>query len=342
MRAARLLAGFDRLTIEDLPRPVPKGRQVLVKVAGAGVCRSDLHVIDGEFDHLVRRPVTAGHEISGWVVEHGPDADSPPTGTSVSVMVGWGCGDCHWCLHGHEQLCPSGREAGSTADGGFAEYVLVPDGRFLVPLGALDPIIATPLGCAALSAFAGVRRVLPYLREGGALVIIGCGGLGQFAIHYAARLSSAAIIAADPRPQARLQALKLGAHHALDTGPQTDLEVADLCGPLGARAVIDFVGSNQSLALAATITGPRGCIALMGLAGGVIEVGFESLAPEASLTTVVAGTIADLHEVVQLAQSGLPEIPITTYPLERIGEAISDLRAGLIEGRAVIVPGGQT
>jgi len=340
MRAARLLPAADELVVMNLPRPTPIGSEVLVEVVGAGVCRSDIHVLDGRWDHLVQRPVTCGHEISGWVVELGPQAVGPAVGTAVAVMVGWGCGDCAWCAAGHEQLCPNGREAGSTADGGFADLVLVPDGRFLIPLGNVDPIAATPLGCAALSAYAGVMRVLPYLRQGGALAVIGCGGLGQFAIHYAARCSDATIIAVDPRPTAREQARALGAHHVFDADEVTEQQIGEFVGPLGVRATIDFVGSDQSLALAAAVTGPRGCIALMGLGGGSINVDFHSLAPEACLTTVVAGTIADLTEVVRLARVGLPPIPLTTYPLEQINEAIADLRAGRIDGRAVIVPGG--
>ena len=238
MRAARLHPGSNRLLIEELPRPRPQGSEVLVEVVGAGVCRSDVHVLDGQWDHLVRRPVTCGHEIAGRVAELGPQAAGPSPGTAVAVMVGWGCGVCHWCASGHEQLCPQGREAGSTADGGFAEYVLVPDARFLIPLGALDPIAATPLGCAALSAYAGVQRVLPRLSDDGTLVIIGCGGLGQFAIHYARALSTARVVAVDPRPQARRAALALGAQQAIDVevDPRgAKQQVLQLCGPLGAR-----------------------------------------------------------------------------------------------------------
>lgn len=339
MRAARLLPGADRLTIVDLPRPRPQAAQVLVEVAGAGLCRSDLHVLDGQWDHLVQRPVTCGHEITGRVAELGPMASHPAVGTPVAVMVGWGCGSCHWCERGHQQLCPAGREAGSTADGGFADIVLVPDGRFLIPLGGIDPIAATPLGCAALSAYAGVQRVLPSLQSGGPLVVIGCGGLGQFAVHYARRLGTAPVIAVDPRHSAREQALSLGAWQAIDNRADASRRIAELSAPTGASAVIDFVGSDQSLALAASVIGPRGCIALMGLGGGSLAFDFQALAPEATLTTVVAGTIADLTEVVRLAQDGLPAIPLTTYPLDRIDAAIDDLRAGRIEGRAVIVPG---
>jgi len=337
MRAARLLLDRDDLVIEEVPTPVPQAGEVLVQVVGAGVCRSDLHILDGAFAESVRRPVTAGHEISGIVTAIGPTARID-VGTPVAVMVGWGCGTCHWCRHGHEQLCPTGREAGSSADGGFAESVLVPDARFLVPLGSIPALNATPLGCAALSAYAAVRRVLPVLVAGSTVVIIGAGGLGQFAIHYARRLSDARVIAVDQRPIALDRASIAGAHQIVLDDPGAARSIGEACGPLGARAVIDFVGSDATLRLAAAITGPRGIIALLGLAGGSIPIGFTTLAPEATFTTVVAGTIGDLTEVVRLGQTGLLDIPRYPYPLDRVNDALADLRAGRIDGRAVIVP----
>lgn len=334
MRAARLLPGRDRLVIEQVPRPVPADHEVLVKVSGAGVCRSDIHVLDGLFEHSVARPVTPGHEIAGVVEEIGPGVTSIGVGEAVVVMVGWGCGSCHWCRSGHEQICPNGREAGATVDGGFAEFVLVPHERFAVPIRAIPLAEATPLGCAALSAYAGVQRVLPALAQGGALVVIGAGGLGQYAVHLARRLSDARIIAVDTRPESREQALAAGAHHAV-----TDRsDIRDLCEPLGARAVLDFVGTDATLALAAEAVGPRGVIALLGLAGGTLTLGFETLAPEASFTTVVAGTLADLVSLVDVYQSDRLAVPLHPYSLDAVNDALADLRAGRIVGRAVITP----
>src|SRR2546426_12834423 len=108
MRAARLHEGESRLRLDDVPVPKPSGDQVLVRVAGAGVCHSDLHVLDGLFDDLMRRPVTMGHEIAGWVERVGPETRDLEVGEPVAVMVGWGCGYCEWCVSGHEQLCPRG------------------------------------------------------------------------------------------------------------------------------------------------------------------------------------------------------------------------------------------
>jgi alcohol dehydrogenase, propanol-preferring len=336
MLAARLHAGESRLRLEDVPVPEPAGDEVLVRVAAAGVCRSDLHVLDGVFDELVSPPVTMGHEIAGRVAALGGEAAGLAVGDAVAVMVGWGCGSCSWCAAGHEQLCPGGREAGATADGGFAEYVLVPHARFLVPLGALDPIEATPLGCAGITAYAAVKRVSPNLVGGGTAVFIGVGGLGGIAVQLARTLSGATLVAVDVDEKALARARELGADHAVLAGPDAAAAVRELAG--GAEAVVDFVGSDDSLALAADVVAPRGIVALLGLAGGTLPFDFFRLAPEASLTTVVAGTVRDLQEVVALARAGRVRSSIQTYPLRAVNDALDDLRHGRIAGRAVVVP----
>ena len=341
MRAARLHRGARTLAIEDVETPSPVDEQILVRVAGAGVCHSDLHVLDGLFDDQLRFPVTMGHEIAGYVETTGPRVRDLEAGQAVVVMVGWGCGHCEWCVSGHEQICPIGDEAGATVDGGFAEFVLVPHRRHVVPLGELDPLQATPFGCAALCAYAAVKRVRPHLPGGTALVIIGIGGLGQYGVQFARALTGARIIAVDMRNEHQARGLALGADHALPSGPDVRESIHELTGGRGAAAVIDFVGTNESLALAADVVSARGLVALLGLAGGTIPFGFFSAAPEASFTTVVAGTVLDLQEVVRIAQAGRLESKTTAYQLEAINDALDALRAGQIEGRAIVTPGGK-
>lgn len=338
MRAARLLPGAQGIRVVDVPVPEPFGTAVRVRVVASGVCRSDVHTVDGLFDHLVRRPVTLGHEVSGVVDAVGPEARGLEVGTPVVVMVGWGCGSCEWCRAGLEQICPDGDEAGSTRDGGFAEFMLVPHPRYLVPLGGIDPLVATPFGCAALSALAAVKRVLPHLGVGSSVAVLGTGGLGTYAVHYAARLSRARVLAVDQRPTALDGALRAGADDGVVAGPAALAALLAVTGGRGCDAVLDFVGSDDSLALAAGLVARRGIVALLGLAGGRLSFGFEALAPEASLTTVVAGTAADLREVVELASSHPLPVPQAAFPLEDVEQAIDELRAGRIQGRAVLVP----
>jgi propanol-preferring alcohol dehydrogenase len=341
MRAARLHRGAGSLVLEDVATPAPVGDQVLVRVAGAGVCHSDLHVLDGLFDEQMRYPVTMGHEIAGRVEAVGPDARGLEVGEPVVVMVGWGCGHCEWCVSGHEQLCPTGDEAGATVDGGFAEFVLVPHRRHVVPLGAVDPLEATPFGCAALCAYAAVKRVRPHLGGGSALVVVGIGGLGQYGLQLARLLSGATIIAVDTTEERLARARDLGADHGVLAGADAGAAVDELTNGRGAEAVIDFVGSGDTLALAARAVGRRGLVALLGLAGGTVPFGFFSAAPEAAFTTVVAGTVLDLQEVVRIAQTGALRTTTTAFPLEAINDALDALRAGRIEGRAIVIPGGE-
>lgn len=342
MRAARLHPGESRLRIEDVPAPGATGDQVVVRVVGAGVCHSDLHLLDGMFAEIMRLPVTMGHEIAGRVEAVGPDVRDLEPGAPVVVMVAWGCGHCRWCVSGHEQLCPAGDEAGATVDGGFAELVLVPHRRHVVPLGSLGPLEASPFGCAALCSYAAVKRVRPLLGGGSSLVVIGIGGLGQYGVQFARRLTGAEVIAVDLEARRLERARALGADHGVLAGSGAADEIRELTSGSGADAVIDFVGTDDTLALAGRVVGSRGQVALLGLAGGAIPFSFSSLAPEASLTTVVAGTVFDLQEVVRIAQTGCLAAELETYPLDVINQALDDLRAGKIAGRAVITPQGES
>jgi propanol-preferring alcohol dehydrogenase len=336
--AARLHPGESRLRLEEVPIPEPEADEVLVRVVGAGVCRSDIHVLDGHFDDLVRRPVTLGHEIAGRVSSIGSQVHDLELGEPVVVGVGWGCGHCDSCVSGHEQLCPAGDEAGATLDGGFAEYVLVPHRRHVVALGDLDPLEATPYGCAALCSYAAAKRVRPHLSGGSTCVILGGGGLGQYGVQFVRLLSGASVIVVEPRTELGTTLEALGADHVLAPGPEVAQAVLGLTGGRGVEAVVDLVGSDESLALAARIVGARGVVALLGLSGGQVPFSFSAAAPEAAFTTVVAGTTIDLHEVVRLGRAGRFSGAIRTYPLARIDDALDDLRAGRVEGRAVVTP----
>ena len=339
MRAARLHAFGEPLRVEDVAIPDPEADQVLVKVAGAGVCRSDLYVIDGDLPEAVRLPITMGHEIAGRVQALGPAVqDRVRVGEAVAVMVGWGCGACEWCVTGHEQICSHGDEAGSTLNGGFAEYVLVPHPRHLVPLGDLDPVEAAPLGDAGISSYAAVRRVRSVLVGGSTLVVIGAGGLGQMAVQIARELTAARVIAVDRRAEQLETATAFGAEETILAGDSPVERVHELTQGEGAHAVLDFVGTDETLSLATAVVRQRGAIGLLGLAGGNVPFGFYSQAPEAVLTTIYAGTRDDLDGVVALARAGRISTSVTRYPLDAVNDVLALLREDKISGRAVLVP----
>ncbi|HYI67301.1 MAG TPA: alcohol dehydrogenase catalytic domain-containing protein [Candidatus Limnocylindrales bacterium] len=339
MRAVRLHAVGEELRFEDVPMPEPAGSEVRIRIAGCGVCHTDLHVVDGT-QTRVELPVTLGHEVAGWVDAVGPAAEGTfAIGDAVVVHGGWGCGECGDCRAGDEQRCERAVAPGFQANGGYAEAMLVPHPRHLVPLGSLDPVRAAPLADAGVTPYRAVRRAERWLVAGARVLQIGSGGLGQFALQYlrlvpqAGRGLIVGVSEVSPDPLAR--AADLGADYGLLGGePETWIEA--LGGP--ASVVIDFVGTDATLALAASTVAPDGLVVLVGEAGGSMPFAFDRIPIESWLTTVAWGSHEDLRRVVALAQSGQLQWEVETVPLAEAAAAHARLRAGNAPGRLVLVP----
>ena len=339
MRAVRLHAVGEELHVEELPMPEPAGTEVRIRVAGCGVCHTDLHVVDGT-QTRVELPVTLGHEVAGWVDAVGPAAESQiAIGDAVVVHGGWGCGECRECLAGAEQRCERSVAPGFQADGGYAEAMLVPHPRHLVPLGSLDPVRAAPLADAGVTPYRAVRRADRWLVPGARVLLIGGGGLGQFALQYLRLVPDAGrelIIGISELSRQRLaRAKELGADIGLlEGGPEGWIEA--LGGP--ADVVLDFVGTDETLADAAAVVAPDGLVVLVGEAGGSMPFGFDRVPIESWLTTVAWGSNDDLGSVVALAETGKLQWDVETLPLGEVATAHSRLRAGDVPGRLVLVP----
>lgn len=316
MRAIVLREFGQPLMLEERPEPVRRAGELLVRVKGAGVCGSDLHIASGRVP--VRLPLVLGHEIAGTCQELG----------DVLVYAAWGCGDCRFCLAGEEQLCPEAAEAGWARDGGFADALLVPARRHLFPLDGLDPVRAAPLADAGLTPYRAVRRVAALLTGDAVAVVIGAGGLGQFAIQYLRLLTGAHVVAVDTDERKRARALELGADEAL---PSEALERP-------ARVILDFVGSDDTLALAGRKIETGGTIMLVGEAGGHLSYDFRALPFEATLTTSVWGSRDDLRAVIELAHRGELSWDVETLSLESANDALDRLRQGTVAGRLVLIP----
>ncbi len=287
-----------------------------MRVLGCGVCHSDVSLADGVFEAPL--PLVLGHEIAGYAEGLG----------NVLVYASWGCGRCAFCQAGQEQLCPEAEQAGWTCDGGYAEWVRVPSRRYLIPLGDLDPVQAAPLADAGLTPYRAVRRALPWLQAGSGALVIGSGGLGQFAIQYLKLFSAVAVVAVE-RNRSKFAYVR-------DLGADEVLHPTGKIPPV--RAVFDFVGSRASLRLGLQALEPGGLLVQVGASGGHILFGFDRVPSEAHLTNSVWGSLQELGEVVELARAGKLRWSVESVPLQRANEALDRLRRGRVMGRLVLVP----
>jgi propanol-preferring alcohol dehydrogenase len=340
MLATRLHAPREAVRLEQIDRPDPSDDEVGIRVAGCGVCRTDLHIIDG-VQQRVTLPLTLGHEVAGWIEAVGsPDGLAMAgleLGQPVIVAGGWGCGTCAQCTAGAEQRCALAASPGFQRDGGYAEAMLVPHPRHLVPLGNLDPLHAAPLADAGLTTFRAVRRATRWVRAGARIAIFGGGGLGQFALQYVRLLGGdrARVVVVDPEQGRRARALVLGADEAIPGADHPAL-LAALGGPVD--LVLDLVGSNDTLGAAAAALAPDGLIMLVGEAGGELIAGFDRIPVESWFTTTAWGSRDDLAEVVRLAIAGDLRWEVEAVSLADVNSALDRVRAADTAGRIVLVP----
>jgi propanol-preferring alcohol dehydrogenase len=349
VRALRLGGWQQEPQLMDVPQPEAGPGQVVIKIGGAGACHSDLHVMHdypaGQIPWEL--PFTLGHENAGWVHQVGQGVLGLEQGQPVAVYGPWGCGACARCAPGMEIYCEDvahayvpGGGGGLGADGGFAEYMLIPDPRFVLPLPeGLDPVHAAPLTDAGLTPYHAVRRSLPKLLPGSHAVVIGVGGLGHLGVQILKALTAANVIAVDVRPEALELARSCGADVAIMSDALTAERVREETKGRGADVVLDFVGVDATLALAGHSVRTMGDLTIVGAAGGSLPAGFYTLPYEASVQSVVWGSRPELAEVLTLAARGLLTPQVTTFGLDDAMAAYGQMSEGKLAGRAVIVPG---
>jgi propanol-preferring alcohol dehydrogenase len=276
MRAARLHETGKPLRVDEVDVPDVDGDEVLIRIGGAGVCHTDVHIRSGEFPlpPEMGLPLTLGHENAGTVEAVGPDVVGLTEGDAVAVFGGRGCGRCRICLQGDEQVCNMGLWV---AGGGYAEFMHVPASRLLIKLEGLDPAEAAPLADAGLTPYRAIKKVLPYLHPGCAVVLIGIGGLGHLAIQILKALSPASrIVAVDVSAEKLQAATDLGADRVIDGRGDVGAEVHGITGGEGARAVIDLVGTDATLRNAAAAAGRKGIIVGVGIRSSRTATGDRS------------------------------------------------------------------
>lgn len=347
MKAYQFVGWGKPPELREVPVPAPGPGQVLIRVAGAGACHSDLHLQDFAPGLLpYDLPFTLGHENAGWVEALGPGVERLKKGDPVLVYGPWGCGTCRPCQMGYETYCERSAElrnagGGLGRDGGMAEYMLVPRARWLVPLPpSLDPRLAAPLADAGLTPYHAVKRALPRLPGGATAVVIGAGGLGQMGIQLLRVLSGARVVAVDTSEAKLATARELGADEAMRPGDDAARRIKDLTRGEGAEVVIDMVGSDATLALSAAAARRMGQITIVGIAGGTLPVSFFAVPQECDIATTYWGTLPELTEVVALAAMKRVRLEAETFPLAGAPEAYQRMREGKLRGRAVVTPNG--
>jgi len=351
MRAVRLPAPGRAPAVERVRAPEPRGTEVLVRVEAAGLCHSDLHVVDHRPDWFARTGFTLGHEVAGHVAGSGPQAAGLDTGLEagrrVAVYGPWGCGGCGSCVGGSENYCERRGElgwagAGLGVDGGMAGYILVPSPRHLAPIGDLDAAQAAALCDAGLTSYHAITGtdLDARLDANTTVAVIGVGGLGHVAIQLLRALTSSRVLALDVREEALTLARESGAHAALPTTTLTPSALRAATDARGFDAVLDFVGSDATLDLAARTLRPQGELVLVGSAGGTLTVRKPGALPQGfRLSMPYWGTRPELDEVIALARSGVVRVQTECLPLSRASEAFDRLRGGHVTGRIILMTG---
>lgn len=343
--ALRLTRPGGAARFEPVRLPPPGRHEVLVEVAAAGLCGSDLHVLDGPPAPLeAALPFTLGHEVAGTVAVVGEDVRAVRPGDPVAVYGPWGCGACPRCREGSENYCAQRSRLGYAGvglgrDGGIAGAVLVPHERHLLPLAGLDPVQAAPLTDAGLTSYHAVSLALPRLPADPVVAVLGVGGLGHLAIQVVRALAPAAVIvAADVRSEALELATRCGAQHAVRS-ERGAAGILAATGGHGANAVLDMVGSQQTLELATGLLRPGADLVVVGSGGGRLELAKGSGLPAGVRVSLPFwGSRPDLGRVLALARAGALRVEVETFPLSQAGQALDRLRQGTIRGRAVLVP----
>jgi NAD+-dependent secondary alcohol dehydrogenase Adh1 len=341
VKAVRIHGYHQQPVVDEVPEPGVKGPlDVVVKIGGAGVCRTDLHIIEGQWDAAMHPalPYTLGHENAGWVHEIGSAVTNVAVGDTVILHPTPTCGLCRACRAGDDMHCTDNSFPGLSHDGGMAEYLLT-SARACVKLDPRTrPADVAALADAGITAYHAVRKAIPLLYPGTTAVVIGAGGLGHIGVQCLAALTATTIIVVDRNPEALKLAAQIGAHHTVVADGTQVEAVRELTGGAGAHVVLDFVAEQGAEADGWAMTGGGGSYFVIGYGGTVQVPTLDIISTERNIIGNIVGTYNDLAELMALAEGGRVTLHTRTYPLDAAAEAFADLDAGRVRGRAILVP----
>jgi NAD+-dependent secondary alcohol dehydrogenase Adh1 len=322
----------DFVAIEQISMPEPEAPDdVIVRIAGAGVCRSDLHLLTGEIPVAV--PHVLGHENAGWVAAVGDAVTTVSPGDPVLCYPFLATGLSPAERSGLGSGTPEEATPGMDTPGGYAEYMRATERAMIRLPDGTDPAPLATLTDAGLAAYRACGKAATSLDDGAAAVVIGAGGLGHFAVQILRATTQARIVAVDNRQTARDLATRCGAH--VSCAPD---ELREALGPSGAAAVLDFVGSDATTAGGLEVLAFGGHFLAVGVGGAVHTSTMDIVGGEKHIEGVFVGTYPELEELTGLVLEGKVTPHTVTYPLDEANRALKDLAAGAFVGRAVLVP----
>ncbi|MCW0212269.1 MAG: NAD(P)-dependent alcohol dehydrogenase [Pseudonocardia sp.] len=341
MRAVQVVGYHRNLELTELPVPtVVEPHDVIVRIGGAGVCRTDLHILEGQWEQKsgVTLPYTIGHENAGWVTAVGSAVTNVAEGDKVIVHPLITCGLCRACRSGDDVHCTRSQFPGIDTNGGYAEYLRT-SARSVVKLDdSLEPADVAALADAGLTAYHAAAKAARRLGPRDTCVVIGAGGLGHIGIQVLKASTAARIVVLDRNPDAVALAAEIGADEGIVADGGQVERVLELTRGEGAEVVVDFVGEGGSTAEGLRMLTQAGDYHVVGYGENLDVPTIDLVSSEITVVGNLVGSYNDLCDLMELAARGLVTLHTSTYPLEKFQDAIDDLDAGRVRGRAILVP----
>jgi NAD+-dependent secondary alcohol dehydrogenase Adh1 len=341
MKAVQVVGYHQNLELREVEEPAISGPlDVIVRIGAAGVCRTDLHVLEGQWEAKsgVELPYTIGHENAGWVHAVGDAVTNVAVGDKVILHPLVTCGLCRACRLGDDVHCENNQFPGINTNGGYAEYLRT-SARSCVKLDdALEPADVAALADAGLTAQHACAKAARVLRPGEVCVVIGAGGLGHIGIQCMKAMSSATLVVVDRNPDALALAKEIGADHTVLADGTHVEAVRELTGGQGAEAVLDFVGEGGATAEGVAMLRNAGNYYVIGYGENINVPTIDIISTEINFIGNLVGSYTDLQDLMVLAAQGRVKLHTAQYKLADFQDALDDLAAGKVRGRAILVP----
>jgi NAD+-dependent secondary alcohol dehydrogenase Adh1 len=341
MKAVRVHAYGKPPSVDDIPEPAISGPlDILVEIGAAGLCRTDLHIIEGQWAEKsgVKLPYVIGHENAGRVRDVGAAVTNVAPGDPVILHPLVTCGLCRACRAGVDQHCENSRFPGIDSDGGMAELMLSSARSAIKIPPGLEPVDVAAQADAGLTAYHAVRKALPLLYPGSTCVVIGVGGLGHIGVQCLLALTATTVIVVDRSDVALELAGSYGEVNLVKADGRHVQRVLELTGGAGAHVVLDFVGEHGTEAEGLAMTRRAGSYLVIGYGGRVDIPTIDLIFTERSIIGNLVGTYNELDELMSMTAEGRVRLNTQVYALEDVNHAIDDLEAGRLPGRAILVP----